>query len=72
MSTPLESLIEKVGFTTEILVDGEEKSTSDTTLQIEQLLSLPLTSLSLRVMELPAFAKLMTYLPWGNWRYNYF
>lgn len=46
----------------------DEKSSNDTTVQIEELLSSPLSSLSLRVMELPAFAKLMTYLPWGNWK----
>ena len=62
------SLLEKAQFVAEDPQDGEEKSTNETTVQIEELLSAPLSSLSLRVMELPAFAKLMTYLPWGNWK----
>lgn len=61
------ALIDKADFKVES-GEGEEKSEDETTVQIEELLSAPLTSLSLRVMELPAFAKLMTYLPWGNWK----
>lgn len=61
------ALIDKADFKAES-GEGEEKSADETTVQIEELLSAPLSSLSLRVMELPAFAKLMTYLPWGNWK----
>ena len=63
------ALLEKAEFKAEdTTTEGEDKSSDETTVQIEELLSSPLSSLSLRVMELPAFAKLMTYLPWGNWK----
>jgi len=61
------ALIEKSGFQASV-GQGEAKSTDETTVQIESLLSAPLSSLSLRVMELPSYPKLMSYLPWGNWK----
>lgn len=45
-----------------------ERATDDTTVQIEALLSAPLATLDLRVLELPQYSKLMSFLPWGNWR----
>ena len=45
-----------------------ERVTDDTTVQIESLLSAPLATLDLRVLELPQYSKLMSFLPWGNWR----
>jgi vacuolar protein sorting-associated protein 35 len=66
------SLIEKTGVQVTISDESynaeDMKSSNETTVQIETLLSAPLSSLSLRVMELPSYAKLMSYLPWGNWR----
>jgi len=35
---------------------------------VERLLTLPLSSLALRVLELPHFATLLEFLPWGNRR----
>lgn len=46
----------------------EGRSTNETTNQIEALLSAPLSSLALRVLDIPAYGKLMSYLPWGNWK----
>ena len=43
------------------------RSSDETTLQIENLLLTPLSTLALRVLEIPAYSKLMSYLPWGNW-----
>lgn len=64
------SLIEKTDFVStsaaEVTADG--RSTNETTAQIEALLQAPLSSLALRVLEIPAYAKLMSYLPWGNWK----
>lgn len=60
-------LIENSGFAPEA-VDGDEPSTDETTQQIEALLSAPLDTLALRVLEIPAYGKLMSRLPWGNWR----
>jgi len=40
----------------------------ETTAQIEALLSAPLDTLALRVLEIPAYGKLMSRLPWSNWR----
>lgn len=64
------SLIEKTDFvaTHATEVTGDGRSTNETTTQIEALLSSPLSSLALRVLEIPAYAKLMSYLPWGNWK----
>jgi len=48
---------------------GEDTPLVDeTTAQIEALLSAPLETLALRVLEIPAYTKLMARLPWGNWR----
>ena len=63
-------LIEKTDF---VSISAQEsnldtKSQNETTIQIENLLSIPLTTLGLRVLEMPAYSKLMAYLPWGNWR----
>ena len=67
--TTASALLEKAEFKAESSdAEGEVKSTDETTVQIEELLSSLLTSLSLRVMELPAFAKLLRCLPWGNWK----
>lgn len=67
--TTASALLEKAEFKADDSAsEGEDKSNDETTVQIEELLSSPLSSLSLRVMELPAFAKLMRYLPWGNWK----
>merc|ERR1711871_590201 len=67
--TTASALLEKAEFKAEdAAIEGEDKSGDETTMQIEELLSSPLSSLSLRVMELPAFAKLMRCLPWGNWK----
>lgn len=44
------------------------RATDDTTVQIEALLSAPLATLDLRVLELPQYSKLISFLPWGNWR----
>jgi len=41
---------------------------ADTTQQIEALLSTPLSSLALRVLDIPAYGKLMSHLPWSNWK----
>lgn len=49
-------------------MDSEQTSSSETTEQIEMLLSAPLSTLALRVLEIAPYAKLMTYLPWNNWR----
>jgi vacuolar protein sorting-associated protein 35 len=43
-------------------------SATETTNQIEALLSAPLSSLALRVLDIPAYGKLMSYLPWNNWK----
>ena len=47
---------------------GGKRSVDTTTLEIEQLLLSPLSALSLAVLDIPAYTKLMSYLPWGNWR----
>ncbi len=62
-------LISKTDFvTTSAQEQGEGRSTNETTTQIEALLSAPLSSLALRVLDIPAYGKLMSYLPWGNWK----
>jgi len=61
------NLIEGSGFAPEA-VDGDAPSSDETTAQIEALLSAPLETLALRVLEIPAYTKLMVRLPWGNWR----
>lgn len=65
------SLIEKSGFvetTRNNAANQTERSTDETTTQIETLLSAPLSNLALRVLEIPSFGVLMSYLPWGNWK----
>jgi len=66
------TLIDKTDFvltTKNAANDSQDTRSSDeTTLQIEELLSTPLATMGIRVLEIPAYAKLMTYLPWGNWR----
>ena len=65
-------LIEKTDFlsTREGSKEAElgQRSTDETTLQIETLLRTPLSTISLTVLEIPAYVKLLSYLPWGNWR----
>lgn len=41
---------------------------AETTSQIEVLLSVPLASLALRVLDIASYATLMSYLPWDNWK----
>jgi vacuolar protein sorting-associated protein 35 len=48
--------------------DVDDSRSSEITIQIETLLSTPLSQLSLKVMDLPQYAKLMALLPWENWR----
>ena len=45
---------------------ADGRLTDDVTLQIEALLFAPLEKLALRVLEIGAFAQLMTCLPWEN------
>jgi len=63
-------LIEKTDFvqTSAAETQLEERSEHETTTQIEALLSSPLSTLALRVLEIPSYVKLMSYLPWGNWK----
>jgi len=65
-------LIEKTDFlaTREGSKEAAEgkRSTDETTLQIETLLRAPLSTPALTVLEIPAYVKLLSYLPWGNWR----
>jgi vacuolar protein sorting-associated protein 35 len=64
-------LISKTDFVTTSAAESSssgERSTNETTNQIEALLSAPLSSLALRVLDIPAYGKLMSYLPWGNWK----
>lgn len=64
-------LIEKTDFvstTSAAESQLEGRSTNETTTQIEALLSSPLSTLALRVLEIPSYGKLMSYLPWGNWK----
>jgi len=49
-------------------MDNDQTSSVETTEQIELLLSAPLSTLALRVLEIAPYSKLMTYLPWSNWR----
>jgi len=64
------SLIEKTDFAPRDNVDtGEEdESLKVTRATIQQLLSTVLSSLALRVMELPHVATLMSYLHWDSWK----
>lgn len=63
-------LIEKTDFVATSAAESqlEGRSTNETTTQIEALLSSPLSTLALRVLEIPSYVKLMSYLPWGNWK----
>lgn len=63
-------LIEKTDFVATAAAESqlEGRSTNETTTQIEALLSSPLSTLALRVLEIPSYVKLMSYLPWGNWK----
>jgi vacuolar protein sorting-associated protein 35 len=64
------SLIEKTDFAPRDDVDMgvEDESFKVTRATIEELLSTVLSSLALRVMELPHVAKLMSYLHWDSWK----
>lgn len=64
------ALIAKSDFAKTVEADSstEVRSTDETTTQIEALLSAPLSSLALKVLDIPAYGKLMSYLPWGNWK----
>ena len=59
------SLIEKSPFSSS---PPESEASQETTAQIEALLSSPLSSLSLKVLDITAYGKLMSYLPWSNWK----
>jgi vacuolar protein sorting-associated protein 35 len=63
-------LIEKTDFVATSAAESQQegRSTNETTTQIEALLSAPLSTLALRVLEIPSYVKLMSYLPWGNWK----
>jgi len=68
-------LIEKSEFSSSVAaLEGNSqsekgvRSTNETIAQIEALLSAPLNSLALRVLEIPSWGKLMSSLPWGNWK----
>lgn len=62
-------LIEKTDYLqTSKSENQDERSTNEATVQIEALLSAPLSSLALRVLEIPAYLQLVTYLPWSNWK----
>ena len=65
------SLIEKSDFSDTLNAEGDHggnKALMETTEVIEQLLSAPLSTLALKVLEIPQYAKLMSYLPWNNWK----
>mmetsp|Transcript_5371 Transcript_5371/g.8855 ORF Transcript_5371/g.8855 Transcript_5371/m.8855 type:complete len:812 (+) Transcript_5371:25-2460(+) len=65
------ALIEKSDFSDALKAEGDgggSKALADTTEVIEQLLSAPLSTLALKVLEIPQYAKLMSYLPWSNWK----
>jgi vacuolar protein sorting-associated protein 35 len=64
------AILDKSDFRAQIssLSSNNERSEDDTTVQIECLLNAPLATLDLRVLELPQYSKLMSFLPWGNWR----
>ena len=61
-------LIDKTDFKTSNSNGLDSRSTDETTLEIENLLSAPLRTLGLGVLDVPAYPQLMSYLPWGNWR----
>jgi vacuolar protein sorting-associated protein 35 len=64
------ALIDKSDYSSTLSAEGlgSNKSLNETTAQIEALLSAPLSTLALRVLDLPQYAKLMSFLPWGNWK----
>jgi vacuolar protein sorting-associated protein 35 len=69
--TACSALIDKTDFvetSRKEMQHQEGRSNNETTVQIEALLSAPLSILALRVLEIPAYGKLMSYLPWGNWK----
>lgn len=69
--TTSSALIDKTDFvetSRKEMLQQEGRSNNETTTQIEALLSAPLLILALRVLEIPAYGKLMSYLPWGNWK----
>jgi vacuolar protein sorting-associated protein 35 len=63
------ALIAKTDFVNQAANNSSDaKSEDETTIQIEALLSAPLSSLALKVLDIPSYSKLMSYLPWGNWK----
>lgn len=66
--TAASALIAKTDFATASAAGGDDARQDETTQQIETLLSSPLSSLSLRVLDMPSYSKLMSYLPWSNWK----
>eukprot|EP00595_Chromulina_sp_UTEXLB2642_P002619 CAMPEP_0196761808 /NCGR_PEP_ID=MMETSP1095-20130614/1108_1 /TAXON_ID=96789 ORGANISM="Chromulina nebulosa, Strain UTEXLB2642" /NCGR_SAMPLE_ID=MMETSP1095 /ASSEMBLY_ACC=CAM_ASM_000446 /LENGTH=807 /DNA_ID=CAMNT_0042111787 /DNA_START=37 /DNA_END=2460 /DNA_ORIENTATION=+ len=68
--TTSSALIDKTDFVETSRNDANQdtRSTNETTTEIESLLSAPLSILALKVLDIPAYGKLMTYLPWGNWK----
>lgn len=63
------TLITKTDFVNQLANQVDDKRSEDeTTNQIELLLSAPLSSLAIKVLEIPQYSKLMSFLPWGNWK----
>ncbi len=62
------AILDKSDFKAQQSDNTQGRATDDTTVQIEALLSSPLATLDLRVLELPQYSRLMSFLPWGNWR----
>eukprot|EP01036_Dinobryon_divergens_P030798 gene30798-40097_t len=58
-------LIDKTDF---VAAGGSGDVYAETAAQIEVLLSVPLASLALRVLDIAAYATLMSYLPWDSWK----
>lgn len=69
--TTCSALIDKTSFASQMadlaVTVADSRSTDETTLQIEELLS-SVNTLGLKVLEIAAYSKIMSYLPWGNWK----
>eukprot|EP00605_Chrysophyceae_sp_TOSAG23-4_P002543 GSChrysophyteH1.ASY1.ANO1.2808.1 assembled CDS len=47
--------------------NGDDIEPDPTTLQIERILMTPMNVFALKVLEMPAYTKLLSHLPWANW-----